>query len=556
MSRRWTLLVTLGCFLAGAFSLLRADQDDLKSDVALLKGAGVKTETEALLDFFKKRTVSEEVRLKVEGLIEQLGADEFAIREKATADLIALQGLCRSQVTRALQATDLEVRRRARLILNKIGPASTEAALLGAAARVLTSRRSEESSKVLLAFLPWIEDPDVAEEVARALVPVAMDPKGNPDRALVAALSDKLPLRRFAAGYAFAQTPRHRGLARKLLKDEDSGVRRRVAIALLEAKDKQAVPALIDLLTVSSVEDVAAAEDALYLVAGEKAPAPPAEDTEQAREKYQKDWEAWWKANAEKVDLAKIDLEGAIHGYTLLTVMETTKTTTGVVLELDAAGKERWRIANLNYPVYASMARRDRVLVCEYYGNRVTERDLKGRIIWSKNVTNQVLCAERLPNGNTFIATRNQLLEVDKEGKEVLTINRAFDVLGVHRQRDGKMALLTTNGNYVQLDAQGKQLSSFAIGYLGSTIGFRAHFLPKGGVVVPDYTRSKIREYDGSGKLLHEIDFTRPSAVVKLSNGNYLVASRLRNRIVEIDKTGKEISSRDTPGRPLYLDRR
>src|SRR5262249_25573359 len=157
-------------------------------------------------------------------------------------------------------------------------------------------------------------------------------------------------------------------------------------------------------------------------------------------------------------------------------------------------GKVRWTITGLSYPVFAAMTRRDRVLICEYNGNRVTERDLKGKVLWEKSVAGQILSAQRLANGNTFIAARNLLVEVDKSAKEVKPVSRPYDVIAAHRHQDGKMTILTSGGQCVRLDSGGRQTSSFQVGFLSGVVGFKAHFLPKGGVVVPDYSRAQVRE--------------------------------------------------------------
>src|SRR5260370_31067684 len=95
---------------------------------------------------------------------------------------------------------------------------------------------------------------------------------------------------------------------------------------------------------------------------------------------------------------------------------------TGKVVELGQNNNERWKIENLNYPVDAQVIGKDRVLVTEYQGRKVTERDHKGAVKWTKEVNNWPLSAQRLANGNTFIVMQNQLLEVNKEGKEVYSI--------------------------------------------------------------------------------------------------------------------------------------
>jgi len=309
-------------------------------------------------------------------------------------------------------------------------------------------------------------------------------------------------------------------------------------------------------LTAPSREDQSAAEEVLNVVAGEKAPEVPDADTPLARQRFRDRWRGWWKDNGDKIDLAKVDLDDVGRGYTLVGLMSTARGR-GAVIELDHDGRVRWRIDNLDYPVHVARPRRDRVLISEYATNRVSERDLKGNILWQRNVGTQVLSAQRLPNGHTFVASRNSLTELGRAGNTVKTITRPFDVLAAHRDKEGKTTVVTSNGTCLKLDRSGEQISSFNVGPLSSSIGFGVHFLPRGGVVVPDYIRRKVREYDAAGKLVWEASVVdSPSAVVRLSNGNTLVASRLRNRIFEINKDGREVSSQTVEGRPIFVDRR
>src|SRR5262249_39018357 len=155
------------------------------------------------------------------------------------------------------------------------------------------------------------------------------------------------------------------------------------------------------------------------------------------------------------------------------------------------------------------------------------------------------------------VVARNSFTELDRDGNTVKNIVRPYDILAAHREKDGKITMLSSNGNCLKLDSNGQQISSFSTGQLSASIGFRAHFLPKGGVVVPDYLRRKVREYDASGKMVWEASVAdAPNAVVRLPNGNTLVASRLRTRIYEINKDGREVSSRTVEGRPIFIDRR
>src|SRR5258706_10647113 len=134
--RHWISLPTIVALLL-LVTAARSDEDPIKADLAALKSANLDTSTEALLRMIKKRTISEETRKTVAELIRQLGADEFDDREKASKELVEMGAAARPQLTFALKHEDLETRRRARKALEKIGPVSTDASILPAAARVL-----------------------------------------------------------------------------------------------------------------------------------------------------------------------------------------------------------------------------------------------------------------------------------------------------------------------------------------------------------------------------------------------------------------------------------
>jgi HEAT repeat protein len=558
MSGRPVVLLVLA-FLLGAGAAAAGEEEQLAADLALLRKADVATSGAGLLAYFKKRTPADATLKKIRDLIDQLGSAEFGVREKATNDLVDMGAIARPLLAGALKHTDLEVRRRAQRALDRIGSAQEDAALLPAAARVLAQRKPPGAAAVLLDFLPNVEQPEVAGEVARVLAAVALDRDGKPEPAVLLALSDRHWLKRFAAADALARAggAAQRKTVRKLLADPDPGVRRRVALSLLDVGDKEAVPALIALLEANSREDAVAAEDVLTALADEAAPKPPVDDSAAARARYRKEWEAWWKGARDKIDLAKITWVSPGRGYTLIATVDLGNV--GKVQELDGDGKARWTIAGLRTPIHASKIRRDRVLVCESGLNRVTERDLKGKVLWEKSASGILLSAQRLPNGHTVLVTRSQIAEVDRLGHEVRTITRPNDVLAARRHRDGKITLVSSSGNCVRLDRDGRQLSSFFIGHLLRPAGFQVHFLPGGGLVVPDYRSSTVREYNASGAVVWEkalLRTMRPSCVARLPNGHTLVGSQMRNRLIELDKAGNEVSNRLTDGRLLFIDSR
>src|ERR1022692_3758810 len=56
-------------------------------DEAVLRRAEVGTETDAIVKFFRQRTLSEEERPALEKLVRQLASSDYRVRAKATAEL-------------------------------------------------------------------------------------------------------------------------------------------------------------------------------------------------------------------------------------------------------------------------------------------------------------------------------------------------------------------------------------------------------------------------------------------------------------------------------------
>jgi hypothetical protein len=330
----------------------------------------------------------------------------------------------------------------------------------------------------------------------------------------------------------------------------------RAGLALVEAKEKDAIPVLIALLTEKPKVETAPVEDLLYVLAGEKAPSVDSGRDEAGRKKFREAWEKWWRDEGKGIDLAKFDPEKSLLGRTMICCMDV-RGLTGRVFEIDRNKKVVWQIDNLNYPIDAQVIGNDKVLIAEYRTRTVTERDFKNNVTWTKTFTGLVLGARRQPNGHTFVVTRNQLLELDKDGKEVLTINRGNDIGAAAMYRDGTIAMVTTTGTFIRYDRTGKEVKSFPVGgpvlYLGSNIDL----LPGGHVLVPLYSMNKIVEFDADGKKVWEASVSSPGSVMRLPTGNTLVCSRVGTNVSEINKDGKEVwSYHIDSGRPMRVRRR
>ena len=504
------------------------------------------TEGPALIALFTKNTLTPLEQEKVKDSIRRLGDKSFATREKAVVELVSRGRMILPMLREALKESELEVVRRAQRCIERIElePANRMPA---AAVRILALRRPPGAAEALLAYLPFAEE-DLAEEMKSALVLAAMR-DGKPDPAFLKALASPVPVIRGAAGEALAQVgdSTQRAMVAKLLTDPDLSVRQRVAQALAP-REAQAIPVLIQLLAESPSDRAGQIHDFLFPLAGDKAPPPP-DETADSRKKNSAAWSTWWVANAAKTDTAKLTRPQLQNlGYTVI-----AKHDTGEILELGRDHKPRWSFSGTRNPVDAWVLPNQRVAVAEFGGNLVTLRDLKGKIIWSKNTNGNPHNLQPLPNGNIFIATNVQLLEVDRNGKDVPLpinnnignlINNLGQITGAYKTRNGHYVLMGQNGQCVRLDANGKQLKSFNTNRNNAWIDVLAN----GRVIAAQNGGNQIAEYDADGKLLVELNVNQVSMVTGLPSGNFLVACHSLGKMMEMDRKGKVLWEYQTQG--------
>jgi HEAT repeat protein len=496
------------------------------------------TDGPALLAEFRKRTPSALDRQKIAALIDRLGANEFRARERASADLVAFGRLAVPQLRQAAQGKDQEQARRAATCLERIVRADKDP-LPVAAARLLVLRRPAGAVAALLDYLPWAASEPLVQAAQDALADLAVT-AGQPDPALVKALEDGLALRRLSAAQALARRagPGMRPALHKLLHDPDPEVRVRVAGALAVAGDRDAVLVLIDALAELPPDQGLEAEEVLHRLAADKGPDVPLGSDAGGRKKCHDAWAAWWKAHGAGVDLARLAVAETPLGYTLLVEVESGGN--GRVREIGRDGRTRWQVENLSYPVDAHVVAGNRVLVAEYNGMRVTERDFRGNILWKKEgLRGRPVNVQRLPGGNTFIVTDSMLLEVDRTGKEVFSHFLQGLVAG-YKTRRGEIYCLTGTGLCVRLDAQGKEVKSFPSGRdAGWTSGIDV--APDGKVLISQPNRSHVIEVDRQGKTVWEAAVQGLTTATRLPGGHVLAASYVSRNVVELDRTGRTV---------------
>jgi HEAT repeat protein len=503
----------------------------------------------ALLALFRRWTPQDFDMDQVQMLVQQLGDDDFDVREKATTALIQKGGAALALLREAAKNEDLEVVERARFCLKEIekGQATVVPA---SAARLLALRRPAGAAEALLAYLP-IADESGAEEIREALAAVAVQ-DGKPDEALRRALTDKAGVRRAAAAEVLCRAgPGGVAEAKSLFRDSDPLVRLRVAAALADLHDRDAVPVLIDVLGELPENQAWRAEEILRFLAGSRAPSVPLGRDVTTRKACHDAWKNWWEVNGKDVDLACLDDRPRFLGYTV--IAEWTEGRNGRVLELGSNARQRWEVDKLPWPLDAEVLPGNRLLLAEFYERRISERNFRGDVLWEKRVDQTPLAAKRLANGHTFIATSQQILEVDRSGKEVVNLP-GLSLLAAKKLRDGRIACIVQPGRYMLLDSGGKELNSFPVGSFPNYGGF--DILPGGGVLVPHSAANDVIEYDSRGQVVWRATVEKPSSAERLGNGHTLVASRDTQQVVEVDRSGKVVWQFKSTGYPWRGHRR
>ena len=129
---------------------------------------------------------------------------------------------------------------------------------------------------------------------------------GKPDKTLIQALDDPLPLKRGAAAEVLARSgqPAAVDLSRKALADGNADVRLRTALAVTRAKDKSAVPSMIGLLAELPQGSGWRIEDVLIRLAGDSAPKVTLGEDVASRQNCRDACRDWWDKHGAATDLA------------------------------------------------------------------------------------------------------------------------------------------------------------------------------------------------------------------------------------------------------------
>ena len=307
-------------------------------------------------------------------------------------------------------------------------------------------------------------------------------------------------------------------------------------MALAEARDPVALPALASFIAQAPADLAAQAEDFLSQLSGEAGPKNLPEG-EVNRGKRSAAWASWAQtAKNNPAVLGTISTTarervgpasgGSLRGFTLL-VQPQSNTVTALGPDGNSAG-----LTGLEGPSDAQVLANGHILVAE--SNRVTERDLRGTVLWKLEGITPV-SVQRLPNGNTFIPCNDQLVEVDRRGKDVLRAMVA-GIAAAHRLPDGRIVAFDRN-EIIQLDKAGKEVkrSPVMVGGAGCN-----EVLDNGHVLTLSPGMGNFTEFDQDGNEINHFDQQGAAHAFRLPNGHTLVTV-MGTKYVELDKNWQQI---------------
>jgi hypothetical protein len=482
-------------------------------EIALLKQHRITPSAAGLLEFFRARTLTEEKIRRVGELMQLLGHARFQVRDSAAKELLTMSVPVLKYLEPALRNPDQEIADRARRIGNEIrsGPGPS---LPIAAVRQLRKHRVAEAVAVLLAYLPFADDPTVEDEALVSLAQLGVR-DGQADPLLRQAATDRVAARRAAAGFVLGRSraDTDRAAARPLLRDSDAWARLRAAQGLIAGRDKAAVPPLIALLNCPQIEVAWRAEELLRRIAGERSP----NSASGAGQVDEQEWLAWWVKAGKEIDLAQLPNEPAVLGLWLGIEFNTNS-----VWECGRDGKRRWTV-HAEGPMDAQVLPGNRILIAEQNAKRVTERDMKGNILWQFDTDGEAQNCQRLRNGNTFIATRTDVMEVRPNKTVVFKYQMTNAYLhGVRRMPNGHFVGIGASGGIIEMSPAGKVVRQVALAHEGTWGDVVS--LPGGHFMVTNYGSGFVREVDAAGKTLREVKITDACGLDVLPNGKILVS--------------------------------
>src|SRR5262249_41690076 len=157
----------------------------------------------------------------------------------------------------------------------------------------------------------------------------------------------------------------------------------------------------------------------------------------------------------------------------------------------------------------------DRVLIAEQSGMCVSERDLKGKVLWEHKVRENLVSCQRMLNGNTFFATYSQLIEVTREHKEVCNhATRHGTIYSAAKLRNGHIVYLGSAGVLAEIDERGQEVRTVKVDAAGAGL-YKFEPLSGDRFLLGQHGVRKVVEYDSTGKTVWDCTLANANAVTR-----------------------------------------
>ncbi len=412
------------------------------------------------------------------------------------------------------------------------------------------------TASVLLGYLPFALDDSVSQEVIATLEKVGVR-EGQVDPALLKALTDREPARRAAAARVLVRhAPEHRPLVHRLLGDSDAQVRFQAALGLTQTGDRQAVEPLVALLKDIGPEQAWQIEDLLFRLAGDQVVKVSLSSGYAAenRQRCLEAWQKWWRENRDSVNLDRLTQDEGEVGDRVVCELQGGAESGGRVFAYGPDDRIRWQFDNVAGPIDVQLQPNGRMLLAEINANRVTERDRRGKIYFERRLDNTPVTSQRLSNGNVFIATYTEILEVSPDGQTVYSFKKPKQrIFCAQKLSNGHILYVTSSGLLLELDGEGREVGSVPVG--DTSNWGSVELLPNGHYLVCRCGKHEVVEIDSTGKVHWSCHADWPTWACQRRNGRILVACAHSGQVLEIDRQGKEVWKEKLTGRPCRVRR-
>ena len=615
------LLLCVVLFCAGATGALALAQQAIFQPVMKAGGpvaektAAAKSETQAeadkkalqvvgikdddflkLIAFLKDRTLSQESMANIQALIRKFEWNvPFDDRIAAQDMLIKIGGPAVAPLKLAIKDDkEAETTFRAKETLRRMEKEkSISGEVTAAVVRALGKAKTPESVEALFGFLPLADTTQLIDLIQQSVIASAGEP-GKPNPTLVKALDDPNDARRRVAAIALAsggtekERIRFKEVHPKLVEmakvDKDNSLRFELSrILLIECREKQALGFLIETLPASTRGQSWVVEELLVQIAGKDAPkerckhsrvqgdAKEPASNKVAREKVRDAWKKWWTANADKIDLTKLNLKQTLRGEFVLMIQTWNGQQQIQVTEYARDDSVKNRFAFVNNTGFVDMIYLDgeRTLMMDANNASLIERDGSGKTIAThtvldgkkanaKNFGFQGKTMQLLPNGNILVVTGNGFVELDKDFKEVGRYTRPdinnqpqFDISGAYRMTDGRTVVLLTTNRLFTLDDKLKE-DKDRKSVTTQAPAQRQNLAQSGDDKVLVLETSQVVEYDlktGKAEPSKVKEVYNAMCLQRLPNGNILYVDQRSypNSVVEKTATGEEVFRMNIP---------